>query len=88
MAIFGFDECGDLDYSDERSMIENDQELNLTQERILRFSQLVAQMRVTASPEDFRFFSNSYLAEIEEMDTEVMNYLKKHSTEFPPAEAA
>ena len=69
-------------------MIHNDQELTITQERILRLSQLVAQMRVVASPDDFRLFSNSYLAEIEKMHAEVMSYLKKHATELNSVEAA
>jgi hypothetical protein len=45
-------------------MIANDQELQGTQERIAFFYRLLAQMRITAAtPEEYRLFSNSYLAE-------------------------
>ena len=70
-------------------MIQNDIELQTTQERIAYFTNLVAQMRVTAKDaEDFGLFANSYLAEIEKMHKEVMEYLKHHSSETLPAEAA
>jgi hypothetical protein len=70
-------------------MIQNDIELQATQERIAYFTRLVAQMRVNAKDaRDFQMFANSYLAEIEKMHTEVMEYLKHHSSELLPAEAA
>ena len=70
-------------------MIANDQELQGTQERIAFFYRLLAQMRITATtPEDYRLFSNSYLAEIERMHAEVLTYLKRHASESVPAEAA
>lgn len=70
-------------------MIANDQELQGTQERIAFFYRILAQMRVTAAtPEEYRLYSNSYLAEIEKMNAEVMGYLKRHPSELAPAEAA
>jgi hypothetical protein len=70
-------------------MIANDQELQGTQERIAFFYRLLAQMRVTATtPEEYRLFSDSYLAEIERMHAEVLTYLKRHVSEPVPAEAA
>ena len=70
-------------------MIQNDIELQATQERIAYFTSLVAQMRVTAkNADDFNLFANSYLVEIEKMHTEVMAYLKDYKGELLPAEAA
>ena len=67
-------------------MISNDQELKVTQERIAYFEGLVAQFRVSIKPENFAAMAGGYLSEIEKMHVEVMEYLRRHSTE--PAEAA
>ena len=69
-------------------MIQNDQELECTQERITFFGRLVAQMRKIESPENFPFMASGYLAEIDRMNEEVVEYLKRHSGESVPAEAA
>jgi hypothetical protein len=70
-------------------MIANDQEFQGMQERIAFFYRLLAQMRVTvATPEEYRLFSNSYLAEIERLHAAVLTYLKRHASEPVPAEAA
>ena len=70
-------------------MIANDQELQGTQERIAFFYRLLAQMRITAATlEEYRLFSNSYLAEIDRMHAEVLTYLKRQASEHAPAEAA
>ena len=69
-------------------MIQNDAELEGTQARIAYFSRLVANMRKVESPESFRLMAGSYLAEIEKMNTEVIEYLKRHPSEMPSAEAA
>lgn len=70
-------------------MIANDQELQATEERIALFYRTLANMRVKAkSAEEYRLYSNSYLAEIERMHSEIMEYLKRHSSEPQPAEAA
>ena len=70
-------------------MIANDLELQATQERIAFFYQIVANIRSTAStPAEYRLYSNSYLAEIEKMNAEVLVYLKRHPSEPAPAEAA
>jgi hypothetical protein len=72
-----------------RSMLANDQELQGTQERIAYFYRLLTQMRVTATtPEEYRLFSDSYLAELERMHAEVLTCLKRHVSEPVPAEAA
>ena len=70
-------------------MITNDQELQATGERIAFFYRTLANMRLKArSTEEYRLYSSSYLAEIEQMHTEIMEYLKRHPSEPVPAEAA
>lgn len=69
-------------------MIHNDQELKGTQERIAYFYQLLAQFRITTPPENYEAMSSSYLAEIEQMHQEVLDYLRRHSSDTEPAEAA
>ncbi|MBB6050153.1 hypothetical protein [Armatimonas rosea] len=66
-------------------MIQNDQELRVTQERIVRFESLLAQLRVSASREEFPQVSGGYRREIERMHTEVMEYLTRHSSDAPLA---
>ena len=69
-------------------MIRNDLELQGTQERIAFFYEILVQMRATTKPEEYMFMANSYLAEIEKMNTEVLEYLKRHPSQIAPAEAA
>jgi len=69
-------------------MIRNDHELKTTQERIAYFEGLVAQFRVTTSPTEFKLMSSGYLAEIDRMHAEIMEYLSRHISEPTPAEAA
>jgi hypothetical protein len=69
-------------------MIQNDVELKCTQERIAWFEGLVAQFRVSVEPETFPAMAEGYLAEIEKMHAEVMEYLRRHPSQIAPAEAA
>ena len=69
-------------------MIANDLELEGTRERIAYFCRILMQMRVTTKPEEYLLFANSYLTEIEKMNAEVLEYLKRHPSETAPAEAA
>ncbi len=70
-------------------MITNDLELEGTQQRIALFFQTVANIRATArTPEEYRLYANSYLAELEKMNTEVLTYLRRHPSEPAPSEAA
>jgi hypothetical protein len=62
-------------------MIHNDQELEVTQERIAYFQRLLAQLRVTATPEEFPAVASGYRAEIERMQVEVLDYLTRHASE-------
>ena len=63
-------------------MIRNDQELEVTQERIAYFQRLLAQLRVTATPEEFPAVMSGYRAEIERMHAEVLEYLTRHASEL------
>ena len=69
-------------------MIYNDAELKGTQERIAYFEGLVAQFRVSVPRENFPAMAEGYLAEIEKMHAEVMEYLRRHASEPEPAKAA
>jgi hypothetical protein len=66
-------------------LIRNDQELEGTQERIAYFQRLLAQLRVTATPEEFPLVASGYRAEIERMQAEVLEYLTRHVSEPTPA---
>jgi hypothetical protein len=68
-------------------MIHNDVELKATQERIALFEGWVAQFRVTIPPAEFKLMAGAYLAEIEKMHAEMMEYLRPHTSEPAPAEA-
>jgi hypothetical protein len=69
-------------------MIHDDAELQGTQERIAFFSRLVANMHQVEKPENFKYMASGYLAEIEKMHAEVIEYLRRHVSEPAPAEAA
>jgi pyridoxal/pyridoxine/pyridoxamine kinase len=69
-------------------MIANDTELKGTQDRIAFFQSILAQIRITATPEQFRFMASGYMAEIESMHQEVMEYLSQHSSQQPSAKAS
>jgi predicted hydrolase (HD superfamily) len=61
-------------------MIRNDKEFKTTQERLEYFQNLLLQWRVSAKPEEFPFISSGYLAEIEKMQNEILEYLTRHSS--------
>ncbi len=69
-------------------MIQNDVELRATQERIEFFEKTVAQMRVTCMPAEFPHMAGAWLAEVEKMHHEVLQYLSRHSSEFVTARVA
>jgi len=56
-------------------MIRNDQELQVTQERIARFQRWLADLRRTARPEEFEAMRSGYRLEIERMQAGVLEYL-------------
>lgn len=55
--------------------IQNDQEMEVTHERIAYFQSLLAQLRVTTKPEEFKAVSSGYRAEIQRMQKEILDYL-------------
>ena len=61
-------------------MIHNDQELEATQERMAYFQRLLAQLRVTATPEEFPAVASGYRAELVRMQEEVLAYLTRHAS--------
>jgi hypothetical protein len=66
-------------------VIVNDEELNGTRARIAYFEDLLAQMRVSAKPDLFPAMASGYRAEIEKMQSEVLEYLTRHVSQIPAA---
>jgi hypothetical protein len=62
-------------------MIRNDQELNVTRERITYLLDLLARLRVSSRPEELSLVSGGYRAEVERMQREVLDYLTQPATE-------
>ena len=56
-------------------MISNDQELQVSKQRIEQFQRWLAQLRRTARPDEFEAASSGYRLEIERMQAEVLEYL-------------
>jgi hypothetical protein len=65
-------------------MIQNDVELQASQEYVLRFERILATARKTYTPEAYAAMASSYLAEIERVNAEILAYLKH----VPSTEAA
>jgi hypothetical protein len=63
-------------------MIANDQELQVTLERIAQFQAQVAHLRNTeTNPANYRGAVSGYLTEIDRMQLEVREYLSLHPRE-------
>ncbi len=56
-------------------MIANEQEFQVTQERVAQFQRRLADLRRAARPEEFEAVASGYRLEIERMQAEVMDYL-------------
>ena len=69
-------------------MIHDDQELQAMQERIAYFQRVLAQLRVTATPQEFPFVASGYRAEIVQMQDEGLAYLTRHASDPAPVEAS
>lgn len=64
-------------------MIKNDQELQVTLERIAHFRRQITHLRrVEKNPENYRLSVGSYLAELDRMNLEVRDYLWLHPNEL------
>ena len=66
-------------------MIQNDKELQASQERIAYFQRVLSQLRVSALPEEFPAMASGYRAELEQMQGEVLDYLTRHVSETASA---
>jgi len=70
-------------------MINTDQELQVTLERIAYFQRQVAHLRNTEkNPVNYRLAVSGYLAEIDRMNLEVREYLSLLPDEMPTEAAA
>lgn len=56
-------------------MIRTDQELAATRERVAIFERMLEELRRTARPEEWPALSSGYRAEIEQMQSEILDYL-------------
>jgi len=56
-------------------MIQNDQKLKVTRERVSYILDLLARLRVTSRPEELAKITRGYRAEVERMQREMMEYL-------------
>jgi hypothetical protein len=56
-------------------MIQNDQELKVTRERVSYLLDLLARLRVSSRHEELGLVSGGYRAEVERMQREVLDYL-------------
>jgi hypothetical protein len=67
-------------------MIANDQELDVTLERISRFQAQLAHLRkVETNPVNYHRAASGFLAEIDRMQLEVREYLSIHPAELAPS---
>lgn len=62
-------------------MIQNDQLLSVTQDRIADFVKQLAALRVTSTPDEYPLVASGYRAELQRMQQEVLDYLARHSTQ-------
>jgi len=65
-------------------MIGSDVELQAAQEYVLRFERILAAARKTYAPEAYEAMASSYLAEIERVYADIVEYLRR----APSREAA
>jgi hypothetical protein len=61
-------------------MIQNDQELKVTQDRINYFLDLLARLRKSSRPEELPLVASGYRAEVERMQREVLDFLTQPAT--------
>ena len=56
-------------------MIQSDQELKVTRDRISYFLDLLSRIRANSRPEELALVSGGYRLEVERMQREVLDYL-------------
>jgi len=64
-------------------MIQNDQELKVTRERITYLLDLLARLRASSRPEELTLVSGGYRAEVERMQREMLDYLTQPAGRMP-----
>jgi hypothetical protein len=62
-------------------MIQNDQELKVTRERIAYLLDLLARLRVSSPPEELALVTGGYRTEVERMQREVLDYLTQPASQ-------
>ena len=58
-------------------VIQNDQELAVTQQRIQQFQMLLLQLRQRESAENYALMATAYLLELDKMNEELRTYLAR-----------
>lgn len=66
-------------------MIQNDQELSVTQERIAYFLDLLTRLRQRSRPEELALVTSGYRAEVERMQCDVLDYLTQPAAQTAKA---
>ena len=61
-------------------MVQDDQELAVTRERIEYFLDLLTRLRVSSRSQELALVSSGYRAEVERMQREVLDYLTQPAT--------
>ncbi|MBC8228168.1 hypothetical protein H8E77_01305 [bacterium] len=56
-------------------MIQNDDEFQVTQSRIIALQEILLSLRKTEKPSNYALMSKGYLMEIDKMQAEIMEYL-------------
>ena len=64
-------------------MIQNDQELKVTRERVTYLLDLLARLRLSSRPEELALVTGGYRAEVERMQREVLDYLTGPTSRIP-----
>jgi hypothetical protein len=64
-------------------MIQSDQELNVTRERVSYLLDLLVRLRASSRPEELALVSGGYRAEVERMQREVLDYLTNPAGQAP-----
>ena len=64
-------------------MINNDQELTVTRERVAKVERILEALRQTARPKEWPALSSGYRLEIERMRGEILDYLTASSPPRP-----
>jgi hypothetical protein len=69
-------------------MIANEQELNVTMDRIAEFQRQVSHLRnAETNPDNYHASVSGFLAEIDRMQLEVREFLSTHPAELVESEA-